>query len=127
MNVDKYVIEHGDVWLVGSSRTSGVKSHVCRGSERLAVAYVDDQLLKIGREDLVTDWVSKNRHKVIGDGDVITIGLPVAQSIVDELNRLREYSGSVVHFVDRLAKLAVAEPGLAEIPSYRYEKPVQIY
>jgi hypothetical protein len=48
--MDTYVIEHGDVWLKSDAKTvlSSGLTHVCRGSEQLAIAFIDDQLLKMG-------------------------------------------------------------------------------
>lgn len=118
--MDKYVIEHGDVWLkseVKTSLSSGLQ-HVCRGSERLAIAFIDDVLLKMGSAASVTLWVEKNRSKVLGDGDIVVVEMPVAEATVSELNACKANPHRVVKLIDNLTKLGVADPALSEIPHY---------
>ncbi|TLX15870.1 hypothetical protein [Rhizobium sp. MHM7A] len=118
--MDRYVIEHGDVWLKSETKTvlsSGLQ-HVCRGSEQLAIAFIDDQLLKMGSEASVRSWVEKNRLKVIGDGEIIVVSMPVAEATVAEFNACKENPNRVKALIENLTRLGVADPSLFDIPRY---------
>jgi hypothetical protein len=118
--VDNYVIEHGDVWLKSTSKTflSSGLTHVCRGSEQLAIAFIDDRLLKLGSEASVRAWVEKNRLKVIGDGEIVVVSMPVADATVAELNACLANPHRVKALIDNLTKLGIADPSLFDIPHY---------
>jgi hypothetical protein len=119
-SVDRYVIEHGDVWLksdVKAILSSGLQ-HVCRGSEQLAIAFIDDQLLKMGSEASVRSWVDKNRLKVIGDGEIMVVAMPVADATVAELNACKENPSRVRKLIDNLTRLGLDNPSLFDIPKY---------
>lgn len=118
--MDIYVIEHGDVWIKASTKTilSSGLTHVCRGSEQLAIAFIDDQLLKTGSETKVRDWVEKNRHKVIGDGEIVVVSMPVAEATVVELNACRANPHRVKSLIENLTKMGIADPSLFDIPRY---------
>jgi hypothetical protein len=118
--VDSYVIEHGDVWFKSATKTvlSSGLTHVCRGSEQLAIAFIDDQLLKMGSEVSVRLWVEKNRLNVIGDGEIVVVSMPVAEATVDEMNACKANPNRVKALVENLTRLGIADPSLFDIPRY---------
>lgn len=114
-----YVLEHGDVWKLPdnplkSSLLSPSKTHVCGGTEELAIAMLDDTMLKLGSASSVEAWVEKK-----GAGfDIVIIRFPVSPETVEELNLCASNSTRAASIVENLTKIGKANPGLVNIPRY---------
>ena len=115
-----YVIEHGDVWLKPEVRRGeraqsfSTLAHVCRGSEDLAVAIVDDAMVKCGSAASVDAWRRKNE----GVFDIVVVSFPVSPETVAELNACVENGNRAATLAERFAEIGAANPSLAEIPRY---------
>lgn len=115
-----YVIRHGDVWWKAREETplsSGLE-HVCGAHDQLAVAWIDDRLLKMGSEKSVKAWLAKNGQFAIGDGDVLSVFFPVSEATVGELNNCLANGSRVTGLLDRLEAIGVADPSLFLRPVY---------
>lgn len=114
-----YVIEHGDVWRLPdnplrSPLLSPSKAHVCDGTEELAIAMLDDTMVKHGSASSVEAWVEKK-----GAGfDIAIIRFPVSPETVEELNRCVVNTTRAASIVDNLTTIGNATPGLASLPRY---------
>lgn len=114
-----YVIEHGDVWRLPenpltSSLLSPSKTHVCDVTEELAIAMLDDTIVKHGSASNVEAWVEKK-----GAGfDISIIRFPVSPETVEELNRCAVNTTRGALIVENLTKIGNANPGLANLPRY---------
>lgn len=118
-NIGNYVVEHGDVWFEpndGPARISGFanKTHVCDGSEELAIAIVDDAMVKCGNARSVETWVERRAAGF----DVTIIRFPVSIETVAELNACLHNSTRARSLVDHLTEIGRNNPGLAAKRSY---------
>jgi len=119
-----YVIRYGDVWHVRDGSDPG--SHVCDGSQNLAVAYdsVDGILFKHGHLGRVQEWAAKTRRTFseAGAGDlaaaITVISFPVAEETVNELNACVATTGRVLRLPEALERIAAARPDLLARPRY---------
>jgi hypothetical protein len=114
-----YVIEHGDVWLVPENALKSpilmeTKTHICDGTEDLAIAMLDDTMLKLGRAVSVESWVSKKAAGM----DVAIMRLPVSPETVEELNLCAKNSTRAANLIEHLEKIGNANPDLVKLPRY---------
>jgi hypothetical protein len=114
-----YVIEHGDVWklpenALKSSVLYPTKTHVCDGTEDLAIAMLDDTMVKHGSARNVEAWIEKK-----GAGfDITIIRFPVSPETVDELNKCAVNTTRAASIVETLTRIGIANPSLSNIPRY---------
>ncbi|MCV9964953.1 hypothetical protein OIU34_23955 [Pararhizobium sp. BT-229] len=114
-----YVIEHGDVWSVPENSINSPllmpnRTHVCDGTEDLAIALLDDTMLKHGSAAAVEAWVEKKAAGI----DVTIIRFPVSPETVAELNLCARNTTRAASIVDNLMAIGHANPGLANLPKY---------
>jgi len=113
----RYVIEHGDVWLEPETdprRPVGFRrnTHVCSGSEELAVAIVDDTMVKCGKAESVEAWVSKHA----GFFEVTIVRFSVSPETVAELNACVANRNRASILVERLTEIGMNNPALVAAP-----------
>jgi hypothetical protein len=79
----KYILEHGDVWFERAGKTvfGNNKTHVCDGTGELAVALIDDVMMKCGSADSVDEWI---RTKGACLADLTVYRFPVSEETVAE-------------------------------------------
>ncbi len=121
-----YALLHGDVWRIAPGpRREGVLSgmsdtHVCDGSQRLAVAFLDDALVKHGEETAVARWVAAQRERALAAGEddpcLPILSFQPLQGALDALNRCIAGYGGVDHMVEALS--AMPEADTPAPPSY---------
>lgn len=115
----KYEISNGDVWFrpKADGRGPGMFStlkHICRGSEDLAIAILDDCMVKCGEAVAVENWVAKNS----GVFDVTVVRFPVSEETVAELNACAENSNRAAILIERLTEIGNSNPELSARPRY---------
>nr|WP_250807533.1 hypothetical protein [Neorhizobium tomejilense] len=109
----RYVIEHGDVWFEqDAARRPGLftgKTHVCDGTEELAIALCDDVMLKCGSARSVEAWIAAK-----GQGfDITLVRFPVSPETVAELNACLENSTRAAHIIEILESIGRTNPSIS--------------
>lgn len=112
-SVGPYVIQYGDVWRLANGQHENM-AHVCDGTEELAVAMLDDVMVKTGSAKSVESWVKQK----CGDSDITIIRFPVSEETVSELNLCANNSTRAAHLIENLTKIGSENPPLAARPKY---------
>ena len=114
-----YFIEFGDVWRIraGGGRPSVMandRRHVCDGTGQLAVAMLEDMILKTGSAEDVDEWV---RRKA-GGADVTVIRFPVTPETVEELNACVANSTRGPALVENLGRIGRDQAATVPLPGF---------
>lgn len=117
-----YELQHGDVWVRDAH---GAGRHICRGSERMAVAFDAEWgvLHKHGASRDVHRWADEKRAAWERMGmsqratSIVVIEFAPVPAVIDELNACIRTSSRILQFEAFLQSFAAAHPQI-DVPSY---------